>query len=149
MGNHCNTFIVWGGFACGWWDFEREEEIVLLKLEMRCLKSYPNQLFVACNIFGVRYEKKRKENLSPRWAGGKCWIKSATSEKCLDIAITVTSTKSQSCAILETSYIRPSFTFPIILHFPPYFQGWICASLIPWPLHLLSYNCNYVVRKSL
>ena len=88
MGNHYNTFIVWGGFACGWWDFEREEEIVLLKLEMRCLKSYPNQLFVACNIFGVRYEKKRKEHLTPHRAGGKCWIKSATSEKCLDIAIT-------------------------------------------------------------
>ena len=33
---------------------------MLLKLEMRCLKSYPNQLFVACNIFGVRYEKKRE-----------------------------------------------------------------------------------------
>ena len=31
-------------------------EIVLWKLEMRCLKSSPNQLFVACNIFGVRYQ---------------------------------------------------------------------------------------------
>ena len=64
---------------------------MLRKLEMRCLKSYPNQLFVACNIFGVRYEKKIKEHLSPRRAGGKCWIKSATSEKCLDIAITAMS----------------------------------------------------------
>ena len=75
---------------------------MLRKLEMQCLRSRPNQLFVACNIFGVRYEKKRKEHLTLRRAGGKCWIKSATSERCLDIAITVMSAKSQSCAILET-----------------------------------------------
>ena len=65
---------------------------MLGKLEMQCLKSSPNQLSVACNIFGVRYEKKRKEHLSPWRAGGKCWIKSATSERCLDIAITAMST---------------------------------------------------------
>ena len=88
----------------------RDEEIVLLKLEMRCSKSSPNQPFVACYIFAVRYEKKRKEHLSPRRAGGKCWIKSATSEKCLDIAITATSIKSQSCETLETfTYVLLSF----------------------------------------
>ena len=54
---------------------------------------------------------KRKEHLSPRRAGGKCWIKSATSEKCLDIAITAMSAKSHSCATLETLYICPSFIF--------------------------------------
>ena len=93
---------------------------MLWKLEMRCSKSGPNQSFVAYYIFGVRYEKKRKEHLTPRRAGGKCWIKSATSEKSLDIAITVTSTKSHN---LETLYIFPSFIFPIVLHSFPYFQG--------------------------
>ena len=66
---------------------------MLLKLEMRGLKSSPkfgpNQLFVACNIFGVRYEKKRKEHLPAHRAGGKCWIKSATSEKCLVLLISL------------------------------------------------------------
>ena len=60
---------------------------MLRKLEMRCSKSSPNQLFVACNIFGVGYEKKRKKHLSPHRAGGKCLIKSVTSEKCLDISL--------------------------------------------------------------
>ena len=64
-----------------------------------------NQLFVACNIFGVKCKKRRrKEHLTPRRAGGKCLIKSATSEKCLDIAITATSIKSHSCASLDTFY---------------------------------------------
>ena len=93
---------------------------------------------------------KRKEHLSSRRPGGKCWIKSVTSEKCLDIAIMATSTyESQSCAILETLNICSSFIFPIVLRSFPYFRGWICASLIPWSLRLLSYNCHYVVRKSL
>ena len=104
---------------------------MLRKLEMRCLKSCPSQLFVACNIFGVRYEKERKEYLTPRRAGGKCWIKSATSEKCLDIAITVTSKKPRSCTILKTFYICSSFIFPIVLHPFPYFKALICASLTP------------------
>ena len=85
---------------------------MLRKLEMQCLRSRPNQLFVACNIFGVKCKKRRrKEHLTPRRAGGKCLIKSATSEKCLDIAITATSIKSRRCEILETLYICPSFIF--------------------------------------
>ena len=103
----------------------------LWKLDMRCSKSSPSQSFVACNIFGVRYEKKRKERLTsectPRQAGGKCLIKSVTSEKCLDIAITATSTKSHSCAILEFFYIYPSFILPIIFSssIPTYGTHWL------------------------
>ena len=58
----------------------------------------------------------KKEHLTPRRTGGNCLIKSMTSEKCLDIAITATSTKSHSCAVLETFYICSSFILPIIFY---------------------------------
>ena len=68
-------------------------EIVLWKLEMQCLKSSQNQLFVACNIFGVRYVRKEKKR-APQSTPSRRQVldKEATSEKCLDIAITVMST---------------------------------------------------------
>ena len=47
-------------------------------------------------IGDVMLKKYKKEHLSSRQTGGKCWIKSVTSEKCLDIAIMATSTKFQS-----------------------------------------------------
>ena len=42
MGNQYDTFLVREGFAYGWADFEGGGEIVLLKLEMQCVRSSPN-----------------------------------------------------------------------------------------------------------
>ena len=82
---------------------------MLSKLEMRCLKVVEIIHMLPVIYFGR--DMKRKEHLTPHRAGGKCLIKSATSEKCLDIAIRATSIKSHSCAILETFYICYSFIF--------------------------------------
>ena len=59
IGDHYvyDTFIVWEGFAYGWWDFEREKEIVLWQLEMWCLKSSPNQLFLHIIYLGWDIKK--------------------------------------------------------------------------------------------